>query len=100
MASIKPLADRVLVQRTKAPQSKGTILLPDSAQQEKSRRGRVIAVGEGKVNENGQVVPLTVKVGDFVLFGTYSGTEVKQNDEEYLILSEEDIFGILPNHTA
>lgn len=91
---IKPLGDRVLVQRAKAQTSKGGILLPDSAQ-EKPREGTVISVGPGKANENGQIEPLSIKVGDRVLFGAYSGTEIKENEEDYLILSEADIFGVL-----
>ena len=94
MVKIKPLGNRIVVQRSKAQTSKGGILLPDSAQ-ERPREGEVLAVGPGKANEDGRVEPLSVKVGDRVLFGNYSGTEVKHGDEEYLILSEEDIFGIL-----
>ncbi len=94
MVKIKPLGNRVVVQRSKAQTSKGGILLPDSAQ-ERPREGQVIAAGPGKTNENGQLEPLAVKVGDRILFGAYAGTEVKQSDEEYLILSEEDILGIL-----
>lgn len=94
MIKIKPLGSRVVVQRSKAQTSKGGILLPDSAQ-ERPREGQVVAAGPGKMNENGQLEPISVKVGDCVLFGSYAGTEVKQNDEEYLILSEEDILGIL-----
>ncbi|WP_068471417.1 co-chaperone GroES [Candidatus Protochlamydia phocaeensis] len=91
---IKPLGDRVVVQRAKAQTSKGGILLPDSAQ-EKPREGTIIAAGPGKMNENGQVEPISVKVGDRVLFGAYAGTEVKDSEEDYLILSESDILGIL-----
>jgi len=94
MVKIKPLGNRLVVQRSKAPTSKGGILLPDSAQ-EKSREGEVIAAGPGKISETGQLEPISVKVGDRVLFGSYAGTEVKQDDAEYLILSEEDILGIL-----
>jgi chaperonin GroES len=94
MVKIKPLGNRVVVQRSKAPTSKGGILLPDSAQ-ERPREGQVIAAGPGKMNDNGQLEPLSVKVGDRILFGSYAGTEVKHNEEEYLILSEEDILGIL-----
>jgi chaperonin GroES len=94
MTKIKPLGNRVLVQRSKAPTSKGGILLPDSAQ-EKPREGKVIAAGPGKRNENGQLETISVKVGDTILFGSYAGTEVKHLEEEYLILSEEDILGIL-----
>ncbi|CAF22755.1 unnamed protein product [Candidatus Protochlamydia amoebophila UWE25] len=91
---IKPLGDRVVVQRAKAATSKGGILLPDSAQ-EKPREGHVIAAGPGKMSESGQLEPISVKVGDRILFGAYAGTEVKDNDEDYLILSENDILGIL-----
>ena len=94
MVKIKPLGNRVVVQRSKAQTSKGGILLPDSAQ-ERPREGQVMAAGPGKTNENGQLEPISVKVGDRVLFGSYAGTEVKQEEEEYLILSEEDILGII-----
>lgn len=91
---IKPLGNRVLVKRSKAQTSKGGILLPDTAQ-EKPREGQVLAAGPGKANENGQLEPLTVKVGDRILFGSYAGTEVIHHEEEYLILTEDDILGIL-----
>ena len=94
MAMIKPLGNRVLVRRSKAPTSKGGILLPDSAQ-EKPREGEVVAAGPGKTNESGQVETIAVKVGDRVLFGSYAGTEVQHDEEDYLIMSEEDILGIL-----
>lgn len=94
MAKIKPLGNRVLVKRSKAPTSKGGILLPDSAQ-EKPREGQVMAAGPGKTNDNGQLEPLSVKVGDRILFGSYAGTEVKHDEEDYLIMTEEDILGIL-----
>lgn len=94
MGKLKPLGNRLVVERLKAQTSKGGILLPDSAQ-EKPREGNVIAVGPGKRNEEGQIELMTVKVGDKVLFGSYSGTEVKLGDEEFLILSEEDVLGIL-----
>lgn len=94
MAKLKPLGNRIVVQRSKAPTSKGGILLPDSAQ-EKPREGSVIAVGPGKRNEEGQLEPLYIKVNDRVLFGPYAGTEFKEDEEEYLILSEDDVLGIL-----
>lgn len=94
MTKIKPLGNRVLVQRSKAQTTKGGILLPDSAQ-EKPREGIIMAAGPGKINDKGELEPLTVKVGDRVLFGAYAGTEVKQQDEDFLIMSEEDILGIL-----
>lgn len=95
---VKPLGNRVLIKRSKAQTSKGGILLPDSAQ-EKPKEGTVMAVGPGKRDESGSIENMHVKVGDCVLFSSYSGTEVKSRteneDEEYLILSEEDILGIL-----
>lgn len=97
MVKIKPLGNRLVVQRSKAPTSKGGILLPDSAQ-ETPREGKVLAAGSGKINDdNGQVETLSIKVGDRILFGAYAGTEVKHNEEEYLILSEDDVLGILSN---
>lgn len=94
MTKIKPLGNRVLVQRTKAQTSKGGILLPETAQ-EKPREGVVLAVGPGKLNDKGEREEMSIKKGDRVLFSSYSGTEVKQENEEYLILSEDDILGIL-----
>lgn len=94
MIKIRPLGNRVVVRRSKAQTSKGGILLPDAAQ-EKPREGEVLAVGPGKRNESGQLEANSIKVGDRILFGAYSGTEVKHHDEEYLILSEEDVLGIL-----
>ena len=94
MTKLKPLGNRIVVKRSKAQTSKGGILLPDSAQ-EKPREGEVIAVGPGKRNEDGQIEPLSIKVNDRVLFGAYAGTEFNQDDQEYLILSEEDVLGIL-----
>lgn len=94
MKKIKPLGNRVLIKRSKAPTTKGGILLPDSAQ-EKPKEGTVIAVGPGKVDEHGKRDTMQVKVGDLVLFSAYSGTEVKGDDEELLIISEEEILGVL-----
>ncbi len=94
MTSIKPLSNRVLVKRSEAKTTKGGILLPDAAQ-EKPKEGSIVAVGPGKIDDQGQLHALTVKVGDKVLFGAYAGTDVKLNDEEYLIMSEDDILGIL-----
>jgi len=92
--SIKPLGNRILVKRSKAETSRGGILLPDTAQ-EKPKEGQVVAVGPGKLHEEGHLEPMLVKVGDRVLFNSYSGTEVKCDDEECLILSEDDVLGIL-----
>lgn len=101
MANIKPLGNRILIQRSKAQTTKGGILLPDTAQ-EKPKEGIVMATGPGKLDENGKREPLNVKVGDRVLFSSYAGTEVKnidlkgkEADAEYLILAEDDVLGIL-----
>lgn len=92
---IKPLQDRVLVKRVEAAEEvRGGIVIPDTAK-EKPQEGEIIAVGNGKVLDNGTKVELTVKVGDKVLFGKYSGSDVKLDDEEYLIMREDDILGIL-----
>lgn len=91
---IRPLGNRVLVQRAKAQTSKGGILLPDTAQ-EKPKEGIVIAVGPGKADDDGKLQPLSLKEGDRVLFSSYAGTEVKEEDMEYLIMSEDDILGVL-----
>ncbi len=95
MASIRPLQDRVIVQRVKEEEkTKGGIIIPDTAK-EKPIEGKVIAVGNGKVMEDGKVRPLDVKVDDIVLFGKYSGTEVKIDGEDRLILREDDILGVV-----
>ncbi|SCA64051.1 10 kDa chaperonin [Chlamydiales bacterium SCGC AG-110-P3] len=91
---VRPLNNRVLVKRSEAPKTKGGILLPDSAQ-EKPKEGTVIAAGPGKANEEGVVEPLTVTEGDRVLFSSYAGTEVTMDEETLLIMSEDDILGIL-----
>lgn len=96
MAHIQPLGKRVLVKRTQPAASQGKILLPDTAK-EKPKEGEVIAVGAGKRDEQGNLDPVTVKVGDRVLFSSYGGTEVKipgQEDAEFLILTEDDLFGV------
>lgn len=94
MDKIKPLNDRILVKRSKAEVKKGSIILPDSAQ-EKPKEGEVIAVGPGRLDESGKREPLPVKKGDRILFASYAGTEVKEGDEEFIILSEKDILGVL-----
>jgi chaperonin GroES len=92
---IRPLHDRVIVQRLEAEQkSPGGIVIPDSAA-EKPIRGKVVAVGKGKILENGDIRPLDVAVGDNVLFGKYSGTEVKVDDEDYLVMREEDVMAVV-----
>lgn len=92
--NIRPLQDRVVVKRMEEERtSAGGIVIPDSAT-EKPSRGEVLAVGNGKVNSNGDVRPLDVKAGDQVLFGKYAGTEVKVDGEDVLIMREEDILGV------
>ena len=92
---IRPLQDRVIVKRLEEEEkTKGGIIIPDTAK-EKPQEGKVIAVGKGKVNDDGKLTPLDVKVGDKILFGKYSGTEVKLNGEEHLIMREDDILGVI-----
>jgi chaperonin GroES len=92
---IKPLADRVVVKPAEQEEQKqGTIIIPDTAK-EKPMQGEVVAVGPGKVTENGAKVEMGVKKGDKVLYGKYSGTEVTIDGEEYLIMRESDIFAII-----
>jgi chaperonin GroES len=91
----RPLHDRILVKRIEEQEvKKGGIIIPDTAK-EKPQEGKVVAVGGGKVTEEGKKIPLDVKVGDRILFGKYSGSEVTVDDEEYLILREEDVLGII-----
>jgi chaperonin GroES len=93
--NIKPLHDRVIVRRIEEQeQVRGGIIIPDTAK-EKPQEGEVLAVGEGKYDKDGKRIPLDVKPGDRVLFGKYSGTEVKVDDEELLILREDEILGII-----
>jgi chaperonin GroES len=92
---IRPLHDRVIVQRLEEEEkTKGGIIIPDTAK-EKPQEGKVIAVGPGKVLENGTKTTLDVKVGDKILFGKYSGTEIKIEGEEFLMMREEDILGVI-----
>lgn len=92
---IRPLGDRVLVQRTEAEErSAGGILLPESAK-EKPKEGKIIAVGDGKLLDSGERGDLSVKVGDRILFTSYGGTEIKYEGDEYLIMEERDILGII-----
>ena len=93
--NLRPLHDRVIIKRLEAEtKSAGGIVIPDSAT-EKPIKGEVIAVGKGKILENGDVRPLDLKVGDKVLFGKYSGTEVKVEGEELLVMREEDVMAVL-----
>ena len=95
MAKVRPLHDRVLVKRIDEGEQKvGGIIVPDSAK-EKPQRAEVVAVGSGRTLENGDRMPLTVRAGDKVLVGKWSGTDVKIDGQEYLILKEEEILGIL-----
>ncbi|MHB1699838.1 MAG: co-chaperone GroES [Acidobacteriaceae bacterium] len=90
-----PLHDRILVRRIEETESvRGGIIIPDSAK-EKPQEGEVIAVGKGKSNDEGKTFPLDVKAGDHVLFGKYSGTEIKLDYEEFLIMREEEVLGII-----
>jgi len=92
---LRPLQDRILVQRVKEEEkTKGGIIIPDTAK-EKPIEGKVIAAGSGKLSEEGTRTALEVKKGDRILFGKYSGTEVKIEDEEYLIMREDDVLGII-----
>ena len=92
---LRPLQDRILVQRVEEETTtKGGIIIPDTAK-EKPAEGKVIAVGNGKVGEDGKRIPLEVKKGDRILFGKYSGTEVKISGDEYLIMREDDVLGII-----
>jgi len=92
--SFQPLSDRVLVKRVKAEEkTAGGLFIPDTAK-EKPARGTIIATGPGKRMDNGSLAPMEVKIGDTILFGKYSGTEIKLDGEEHLIMREEDIFAI------
>ena len=92
---IKPLQDRVIVKRLEEEEkTKGGIIIPDTAK-EKPQEGKVVAVGKGKVTEDGKLIPLDVKVGDKILFGKYAGTEIKIDGEEHLIMREDDILGVI-----
>src|SRR5437773_12135052 len=93
---IRPLQDRVIVKRLEeaVEKTKGGIIIPDTAK-EKPQHGKVIAVGKGKLNDDGKLTPLDVKVGDKILFGKYSGSEIKIDGEEQLIMREEDILGVV-----
>jgi len=92
---IRPLQDRVIVKRIEEEgKSKGGIIIPDSAK-EKPQEGKVIAVGKGKVNDEGKLIPLDVKVNDRIVFGKYSGSEINIDGDEHLIMREEDILGVI-----
>ena len=92
---IRPLQDRILVKRIdEEEKTKGGIIIPDTAK-EKPSEGKVVAVGKGKVNEDGKLTPLDVKKGDWILFSKYSGTEVNIEGDEHLIIREDDVLGVV-----
>jgi len=92
---VKPLHDRILIKRVEEKETiKGGIIIPDTAK-EKPQEGEVVAVGGGKKTEEGKVIPLDVKAGDRILFGKYSGTEIKIDEEEFLIIREDEVLGII-----
>ena len=93
--NIRPLQDRIIVERLEEEtMTAGGIIIPDSAK-EKPQEGKVVAVGKGKVTEEGKALPLDVKVGDKVLFGKYAGTEIKIDGKEYLMMREDDVLGVV-----
>lgn len=92
---IRPLQDRIIVRRIEEEEkSKGGIIIPDTAK-EKPQEGKVVAVGKGKANDDGKIIPLDVKVNDRVLFGKYSGSEINIDGEEHLIMREDDVLGVI-----
>ena len=98
--NFRPLHDRILIKRIEEKEAvKGGIIIPDTAK-EKPQEGEVVAVGNGKKTEEGKVVPLDVKAGDRILFGKYSGTEIKIDNKEYLILKEEEVLGVVEGKAA
>lgn len=95
MAQIRPLHDRVIVQRlAEEERTRGGIIIPDTAK-EKPQKGKIVSTGKGKVTEDGKLLPLEVKPGDEVLFGKYAGTEFKVEGEEFLMMREDDIYGVI-----
>jgi chaperonin GroES len=93
--NVRPLHDRILIKRIEEKETvKGGIIIPDTAK-EKPQEGEVVAAGNGKKTEEGKIIPLDVKKGDRILFGKYSGTEIKIDDQEYLILREDEVLGVL-----
>ena len=93
--NVRPLHDRIVIRRIEEKETiKGGIIIPDTAK-EKPQEGEVIAVGHGKKTDKGEVIPVDVKVGDRILFGKYSGTEIKLEDQEYLIIREDEVLGVI-----
>ena len=98
--NLRPLHDRILIKRIEEKEAvKGGIIIPDTAK-EKPQEGEVIAVGNGKKNEGGNIIPLDVKAGDRILFGKYSGAEIKMDGQEFLTLREEEVLGIIEGKAA
>jgi chaperonin GroES len=98
MTTIRPLFDRVLVKRNDEPsKTSGGLFLPDTANKEKPAEGTILAIGNGRIGDDGSVTPLIVKEGDQIIFGKYAGTEIKIDGEERLILREDDILGVIEN---
>ena len=98
--NLRPLHDRILIKRIEEKEAvKGGIIIPDTAK-EKPQKGEVIAVGNGKKTEDGNIIPLDVKAGDRILFGKYSGAEIKMDGQEFLILREEEVLGIIGGKAA
>ena len=98
--NFRPLHDRILIKRIEEKETaKGGIIIPDSAK-EKPQEGEVIAVGNGKKTDEGKIIPLDVKAGDRILFGKYSGTEIKVDNEDFLILKEEEVLGVVEGKAA
>jgi chaperonin GroES len=96
---IRPLYDRIVVKRIEEKETKvGGLFIPDSAK-EKPQEGEVVAVGQGKRNEDGKLIPLDVKAGDRILFGKYSGSDIKVDGQEYMIMREDEVLGILEDAT-
>lgn len=94
-SSVRPLHDRLLVRRLKEEdKTAGGIIIPDSAK-EKPQKGEIIATGKGRLTEDGKIIPLEVRVGDQVLFSKYAGTDLKLNGEEFLMITESDVLGVL-----
>jgi chaperonin GroES len=91
---VRPLQDRILVERIEEEIKKGNIIIPDTAK-EKPQHGKVIAVGPGRIDETGKRIPMDVKKGDLILFGKYSGNEIKVDDKELLIMREEDVLAVI-----
>jgi chaperonin GroES len=98
--NVRPLHDRIIVRRLEEGEQKvGGIIIPDSAK-EKPQQGKVLAVGNGRSNEDGKRIPLDVKAGNLILFGKYSGQEIKLDGEEYLIMKEDEVLAVIESHTS